>query len=328
MAQVRWGILGTASIAESIAEGIGFSSNSVLSGIASRELSRARAWAERFNVPRAFGSYEELIGSGEVDAVYIPLPNSLHAEWTIRAMEAGLPVLCEKPLTANAAEAREVLRARDRTGLPVAEAFMYRFHPLYPRLLECLRSGAIGEVICMQSTFTFFLDDRNSIVASAELAGGALLDVGCYPVNLARLVANCEPVRAAAMMRGKAVDNTFIGMLEFPNGMLAQVECGIESFERARAEIAGTQGSIVIESPWNPGDERAEFILRREGHCETVSTPGANRFQLEIEDFANAVLTRASPRWPIEDAVHNMAALDALIASARTGAVVSIDSGL
>lgn len=322
--RLRWGILGTASIAESIAEGVRLSSNSVLTAVASRDLSRARAWAERFNVPRAVGSYAELIGSGEVDAVYIPLPNALHAEWTIRTMEAALPVLCEKPFTANAAEAREVLRTRDRTGLAVAEALMYRFHPLYARLLDSLRNGAIGDVLCVQSTFTFLLDDPNSVVASAELAGGALLDVGCYPVNLARLIADCEPVRASAMMRGDAVDNTLIGMLEFPNGMLAQVECSIESFERVRAEIVGTKGSIVLDSPWNPGDEQAEFILRREGRSERIATPGANRFQLEIEDFANAVLTGASPRWPIEDAVHNMAALDALIASARTGAIVPI----
>jgi len=324
MALVRWGILGTAAIAESLAEGIRLSSNSRLSAIASRDAAKSKAWAERFDVPLAFGSYDELLHSGEVDAVYIPLPNSLHAEWTIRALEAGLPVLCEKPLTASAAEAREVLRARDRTGLPVAEAFMYRYHPMYDRVLERVRGGAIGEVIGVHGVFSFMLDDPKSIVASSELAGGALLDVGCYPVNLARLVAGCEPARACAMMRAGTVDNTLIGLLEFPNGLLAQIECSIECFERVRAEITGTKGSIVLESPWNPGNRRAEFILCREGATERIETPGANRFHLEVEDFANAVLTGAAPRWPIEDAVANMAALDALIAAARTGAAVSV----
>ena len=324
MALVRWGILGTASIAESLAEGIRLSSNSLLTAIASRSLSRAQAWAERFDVPCAFGSYDELLRSGEVDAVYIPLPNSMHAEWTIRSLEAGLPVLCEKPFTANAAEAREVMRVRDRTGLPVAEAFMYRFHPLQRRVLEYVSDGAIGNVVGIQSTFTFLLDDPHSISASAELVGGALWDVGCYPVSLSRRVAQCEPVRASAMMRGGAIDDTLIGMLEFPNGILAQIECSIECFERVRAEIVGTKGAIVMESPWNPGNQRAEFTLRREGRTERIETSGANRFQLEVENFAEAVLTGASPRWPVEDAVANMAALDALIASARTGTVVCV----
>ena len=324
MEMIRWGVLGTASIAASIAEGIRRSSNGVLAAIASRDETRAQAWAQRFAVPHTFGSYEALLHSGKVDAVYIPLPNALHAQWTIRALEAGLPVLCEKPLTANAAEAREMLRARDRTGLPVAEAFMYRFHPMYARVLECLRNGDIGDVVSMQATFSFFNDDPGSVVASAELAGGALRDVGCYPVNLARLVAGCEPVRAAAMMRGASVDDTLVGTLEFPNGMLAQVECSIECFERVRAEIVGTKGAILIESPWNPGDDRAEFIIRREGAEERVATPGGHRFQLEVEDFANALLTGAALRWPLEDAVNNMAALDALITSARFGNVVGI----
>ncbi|MCX5758961.1 MAG: Gfo/Idh/MocA family oxidoreductase [Candidatus Hydrogenedentes bacterium] len=336
MALVRWGILGTASIAESLAEGIRLSSNSLLTAIASRSLARAQAWAERFDVPRAFGSYDELLHSGEVDAVYIPLPNSMHAEWTIRSLEAGSPVLCEKPFTANAAEAREVMRVRDRTGLPVAEGFMYRFHPLQRRVLEYVSDGAIGNVIGIQSTFTFLLDDPHSISASAELVGGALWDVGCYPVSLSRRVAQCEPVRASAMMRGGAiptksplttgfVDDTLIGMLEFPNGILAQIECSIECFERVRAEIVGTKGAIVMESPWNPGNQRAEFTLRREGRTDRIETSGANRFQLEVEDFAEAVLTGTSPRWPVEDAVANMAALDALIASARTGTVVRVE---
>lgn len=324
MAFVRWGILGTASIAESLAEGIRLSSNSVLTAIASRSLSRAQAWAERFDVPHAFGSYDELLNSGEVDAVYIPLPNSMHAEWCIRSLEAGVPVLCEKPFTANAEEARAVMAVRNRTGLPVAEGFMYRYHPLQRRVLEYVNDGAIGSVISIQSTFTFLLDDPSSISASAALAGGALWDVGCYPVSLSRRVAQCEPTRAAAMMRGADIDNTLIGMLDFPNGILAQIECSIECFERVRAEIVGTKGAIVMESPWNPGNQRSEFTLRREGRSERIETPGANRFQLEVEDFAKAVLTKTSPRWPVEDAVANMAVLDALITSARTGAVVTV----
>jgi predicted dehydrogenase len=322
---LRWGILGTAAIAPAVAEGIARSANGIVAAIASRDLAKGERWAQEHGVPRAFGSYQELLDSGAVDVVYNPLPNSLHAEWTMRALRAGLPVLCEKPFTANAAEAREVVRVSTETGLPVAEAFMYRYHPLYEQLLPRLREGVIGQVTCMHSSFTWFLDDRTEIPASAELAGGALMDVGCYPVNLARLVAGCEPTRATAFQRGTDVDDTLVGLLEFPNGILAEVECSIESHERTRAEIIGTRGMIVMESPWNPGGEQGRFLIRADGREEWVVTPGANRYQLEVEDFARAVLTGVPTRWPAEDAVGNMAAIDALLASARTGKIVGVE---
>jgi predicted dehydrogenase len=325
MEKVRWGILGAADIASAVAQGIAKSANGVVAAIASRDIEKARRWAAQHGALLAFGSYDALLRSGEVDAVYNPLPNSLHAAWTIRALEAGLPVLCEKPFTANAAEACEVLRVRDRTGLPVAEAFMHRFHPLYDAVLARIRNGAIGKLVSMHSRFTFYLGDAPSIVTSAELAGGSLMDVGCYPVNLARMIAGCEPTRACAFRHGAEVDNTFLGTLEFPNGMLAHVESSIESFERHRAEITGTHGAIIIESPWNPGDDAGEFVVVTESGSERIATAGGDRYRLEVEDFANAVLTGAPVRWPIEDAVANMAALDALAASARTGAAVSLN---
>ena len=203
---------------------------------------------------------------------------------------------------------------------------MYRFHPLYAPLLHCLRDGAIGQVTCIHSTFTWFLEDRTEIPASAELAGGALMDVGCYPVNFSRLIAGCEPVRACAFQRGTDVDDTLVGILEFPNGILAEVECSIESHERTRAEIAGTRGAIVLERPFNPGDNEGSFLVRSEGNDERVITPGANRYQLEVEDFARSVLTGEPLRWPAEDAIANMAAIDALLASARTGKMVAVES--
>ncbi len=184
MRRVRWGILGAADIAPNLLEGVRLSSNSEAVAVASRDFSRAQAFAERHGLPRVFGSYEALLHSGEVDAVYVALPNSLHAKWCIHALEAGLAVLCEKPFTATAAEAREVMRVRDKTGVPIIEGFMYRFHPMYERVFDLLNSGTIGDVILVQSAFTFLLDDPNHIAASAELAGGALLDIGCYCVNL------------------------------------------------------------------------------------------------------------------------------------------------
>jgi D-xylose 1-dehydrogenase (NADP+, D-xylono-1,5-lactone-forming) len=192
-------------------------------------------------------------------------------------------------------------------------------------LLELIRDGAIGDVTTIWSTFTWFLDDPTQIPASAELAGGALMDVGCYPVNLSRRVAGCEPTRACAFQRKRLVDDTLVGLLEFPNGVLAEIECSIESYERVRAEIVGTRGAITLERPWNPGDDEGRFILRRDGRDEVIVTPGANRYTLEIDDFAHAVLTGRPPRWPAEDAVANMAAIDALLASAQTGAIVPVE---
>jgi predicted dehydrogenase len=274
-------------------------------------------------VPLAFGGYDEMLRSGEVDLVYNPLPNSLHAEWTVRSLEAGLPVLCEKPLTVNALEAAEVAAASRAAGLPVAEAFMYRFHPVYDRVVETIRQGGIGRVTAIHSRFTFRLDDWSANPASEVLGGGALRDVGCYCVNLSRLIAGCEPRRAFAMMRGAAVDHTLLGAMEFP-GILAQFECSIESEERHAAEIIGTDGSILLERPWFPGEDRAEFVLCREGARRTVETPGADGYHLEAEDFARARRTRTAPRWGVEDALAGMRAVYALLESANSGAAIDI----
>jgi len=321
---VRWGILSTANIGRAFLRGAGRCRHSCIQAVASREWTRASEWAREHGIPRAFGSYEELLQSGEIDVLYNPLPNSLHAEWTIKALEAGVPVLCEKPFTVNADEARRVVQVAKRTGMLVAEAFMYRFHPVYDRILETIRDGAIGDVVSIDACFTFTLDDRSEIPASGELAGGALMDVGCYCVNLARLIAGREPVRAHAFERRTTVDDTLVGTLEFPNGILARFECSIENHPRSRAEITGTQGAILIDKPWFPGESEAQFILCRGNRREAVTTGGANCYHLEAEDFVEAYRTQRPARWGPDDAVANMAVIDALYQSARTGAAEPI----
>lgn len=322
---LRWGILGTAGIGAEFIRAARMSARCELRGVASRDRARAEAWAGRHDIPLAFGSYAELLASGQVDLVYNPLPNSLHAEWTIRALEAGCPVLCEKPFAVNAAQAAEVREVARQTGLHVAEAFMYRHHPLYAKLLELLRAGAIGEPASVHSQFAFLLDDPASISASPELAGGALLDVGCYCVHLSRQIAGCEPVRATALERRSAVDDTFMGILDFPNGFLASFEASIASAERHRAEIAGTTGTLVLERPWHPGDRQARLVIRRWGEPdEVVTVAGANPYFLQLEEFVEVCAGRAAPRWTVEDAVNNMAAIDALFLSAREGRVAEV----
>jgi predicted dehydrogenase len=322
-AALRWGILGTATIAPTLIRAIRASGCGAVAAVASRDPARGRAFAAAHGVPVACG-YDELLAGGAVDVVYNPLPNSLHAAWTIRCLEAGLPVLCEKPFTLDAVEARAVAAAAGRAGLPVAEAFMYRFHPLYDRLAEVVDSGVIGELATIRGCFTFFLDDRGALPAQAALGGGALMDVGCYPVELARRVAGREPTRAHAAAHLGVVDDTLVGLLDFPGGLIASVECSIASFERHEALIAGTRGAILVESPWFPGAERGVLRLRVEGREEVIATPGGDGYVLEIQDFARACTTGAAPRWPVGDAVANMAALDALRAAARTGTAVAV----
>jgi predicted dehydrogenase len=323
-ARPRWGILGTAGIADALIGGVREAGAGSVVAVASRDLDRARRWAEARGVPCAFGSYDELLRSEEIDVVYNPLPNSLHAEWTIRALESGRRVLCEKPLTVDLAQAQQAASKRMRQ--PVAEAFMYRFHPIYDTILGAIGVGQIGRVTTIYSQFTFPLDDWTQNPASAKLGGGALRDVGCYCVNVSRLIAGREPRRAAAMRRGAAVDHTLVGMLEFPNGVLAHFECGIESHERHRLEIGGTEGAIFVERPWFPGEGEASFILRRGQTEEIVRTPGGNGYALEAADFAQAWRTGWPPRWTVDDAVANMAVVDALLASAREGATAEVST--
>jgi len=319
---MRWGILGTASIAETLVGAMDRSDDCVAQAVASRDGARARAWADRHGIPEAYDSYDALLAAGGVDAIYVPLPNALHVKWTIRALEAGYPVLCEKPFAMSAAEARAVAAVSHRVGLPVAEAFMYRFHPIFDRALALLDGGAIGSPVSLDSRFTFFDDDRDGVVASAALGGGALMDVGCYCVDFARRVTRAEPVRAAALRVGDGVDDTFAGILEFPGGVLARFEAGIARGEDHRAEIHGTEGSIILPDPWVPGTGETRLLIRRWGRDdEVIPVPGADTYRLEIEDFARAVIRVEAPRWPVADAVANMAVVDALVEAARSGDV-------
>lgn len=327
MTKLRWGILGTAHIAETVTAAIAATGTNEVTAVASRDLQKAGSWAKEHGIERAFGSYQEMLTAGGFDVVYNPLPNALHARWTIAALEAGYPVLCEKPIAMNARETRQVQAAARSAGLPVAEAFMYRFHPVFARALELLDAGTIGSLVSIYSVFSFFEDDRSSIVASAKLGGGALMDVGCYCVNLSRLVARTEPLAVCAVQTGEAVDETLMGMLEFPDGVLAQFETSIASTERHGAMICGTTGCLSIPSPWIPGTGDTRIVVQRwEQPDEVIAVPGADTYRMEIEDFERAVRTGQPPRWSLEDALANMKVIDGLFLSARSGAHVRIQA--
>jgi D-xylose 1-dehydrogenase (NADP+, D-xylono-1,5-lactone-forming) len=321
----RWGILGTAEIALELVRGIKAHPGSELRAIASRDQSKAEAWSKQLDIPLAFGSYDDCLASGELDIVYVPLPNSLHAEWAIKALETGHHVLCEKPIAVNAEEARTIAAAATKAKRCLAEGFMYRHHPQWARVQELIDEGMIGRISSLYSRFTFLLDDPTANPASKALAGGALNDVGSYCVHFSRLIAGCEPLRVSALQQGEQVDETMVGLLEFPNGILAQFETSIDNYERHGAEIAGTTGSIVLASPWIPGDQPAQIVLNREGHApETIEIPSADSYALEVENFVRVCDGKVEARLPIDDAIANTAVLDALKLSALESRAVKI----
>jgi predicted dehydrogenase len=324
--EVRWGILGKANISSRVVSALLAGGSGVLRAVASRDEAKARAWAVETGAKLSFGSYGDLIGSGEVDAVYIPLPNTLHREWAVKALEAGCNVLCEKPLAMSAAEAKEISGAAGRNGRHVAEAFMYRHHPQWDVVMSCIKSGSIGKIRSIYSRFTFMNDDPASVTASAELGGGALLDVGCYCVDASRLLMGCDPARVSAFERRSDVDEMLLGMMEFPGGVTAQFECGIDTFERHLFEVNGTEGSIVMESPWVPGMEAPVVkLMQNDSPARVLRTQAVDPYAMEVCEFAAVCAGEAAARWPVAWSVGNMKTIDALFISAKEGRIVDVE---
>ena len=254
MTDLRWGILSTADIGRKKAiPGIQAADRSTVVAIASRDEVRARAAATELGIPRVHGSYEALLADPDVDAVYIPLPNHLHAEWTIAAARAGKHVLCEKPLATTARDAERMIEACDRAGVRLMEAFMYRHHPSWVAARELVQSGRIGRLVAVQSWFSYFNDDATNIRNIRDYGGGALYDVGCYNVNLSRMLFDAEPVRVeASIVRDAAsgVDTLTSGLLEFETG-IATFTCSTRAEDDQRVDIYGTDGRISIDIPFN-----------------------------------------------------------------------------
>ncbi len=292
--------------------------------IASRDLAKAREVAAQFGIPRAHGSYAALLADPEVDAIYNPLPNSLHHPWTLRAAEAGKHVLCEKPLALDAVEAREMVERCRRAGVLLLEAFMYRFHPQIDELRRLVREGATGTPWLVRSAFTFTVTRTPDIRLDAALGGGGLMDVGCYCVNLSRLLLG-EPETAWAMGQyQRDVDVVLAGTLQFPGEIGAQFDCGLRAPARQFCEVVGSEGAITLPRPFLPHDDPAVVVIRRGERENRIEIPGTNQYTQMIDHFGECVRTGRSPRFPADDAVANMRVLDALRRSAQTGQVVSL----
>ena len=319
--KLRWGVISTANIGRAaVNPAIQASSNGELVAIASRNEQTARAFAEKWDIPTYYGSYEALLDDEDIDAVYIPLPNSLHRAWTIKAAEKGKHILCEKPLALNAAECLDMQAAADANRVKLMEAFMYRFHPQTEKVLEMVRSGVVGELRMIHSAFTFRLTPPDNIRWKPEMGGGALMDVGCYCVNLSRTMAGLEPaeVQAFAHWGSSGVDDQLAGTLRFANGVLAQFDCALTMERRETYEVAGTDAFLRIPAAFLPGAGDTLFHEQR-GRRETKrhTTPGADEYQLMVEHFADCVLNDRPLRYTAAEAALNMRVIEALYHSAR-----------
>jgi predicted dehydrogenase len=321
---LRWGLMGTARINRMVIPPLRSSAGNRLLAVASREPAKSAAYAKEWGVERAHGSYEALLADPEIDAVYIPLPNHLHAEWTIRSARAGKHVLCEKPLALSVAEVDTMGAAAREKGVVLAEAFMYRHHPQTLKVKALVDGGAIGPVRFVRGTFSFPLTRPDDVRLRPEWGGGCLWDVGCYPLSFTRYLLGAEPVEVtgAQVLGPTGIDETFAGQLAFPGGVLAQIDAGFRSPLRTGIEVAGTEGTILVRQPWRP--EGLPILLTRGSDTEEIVVGGEDRYLLEIEDLAECVRTGREPRVALAESRGNVATIAALLESARSGRPVRL----
>jgi len=324
---VRYGIISTAQIAlNRLIPAAHESVKSEVVAISSRGEAKARKAAEEHNIPKWYGSYDELINDPDVDAVINPLPNSMHCEWTIKAAEAGKHILCEKPLAVTVDEARRMIDAANANSVVLVEAFTHRWNPHLRKARKLIAEGAIGHVTNLASALTFFVaQPQGNVRFSPELAGGSLLDAGCYAVYACRFVLGEEPRRAAGFAYdggGYGVDTTFTGLLEFPSGAVAHVGSSMEQPRRCYLTAIGSEGRIEIP---NMFDDSGPIVIKVGDDERVEATPAPDRFLVQMDEFTECVLTGKAPEFPAEDGLRNTAALVALLSAAREGVVTDVE---
>jgi D-xylose 1-dehydrogenase (NADP+, D-xylono-1,5-lactone-forming) len=320
---VRWGILSTAHINRLVVPPAQASEKVELVAVASRDASRAEAYAREWGIERAFGSYEALLEDRDVEAVYISLPNALHCPWSIRALEAGKHVLCEKPLSRRAADVEDAFDAAERAGRILMEAFMYRHHPQTRKLKELVAGGAIGNLRLVRAAFSFTMSDLENVRMLPDVEGGGLMDVGCYCVSGARLLAG-EPERVYGeqVVGPTGVDVVFSATMRFPQGVVGELDCGLVLPERDELEAIGDGGSAFLDDPWHALEPVIE--LRRDGEVERIEVERVDSYGLEVENLSDAIRERDEPLLGREDAVAQAGVIEALYRSAASGAAVSL----
>jgi len=317
--KVRWGVLGTAKIAlTKVIPAMQRSEWCEIVAIASRDFAKADESAERLEIPKAYDSYEELLADDSIEAVYIPLPNHLHVPWTIKAAEAGKHVLCEKPIALSATEARTLIDVRDRTGVRIQEAFMVRTHPQWLETRRLIHSGKIGALRSITGFFSYFNPDPTNIRNQLDLGGGALMDIGCYPITISRFMYETEPRRVLGLIERdeeNGTDTLTTAVLDFPNGH-STFTCSTRLAPYQRMIFHGTEGRIEVLIPFNaPHDHPTQILL----NDEVIEFPICDQYEIQGTLFSRAIRENREQEIPLEDAINNMIVIDAVFRSATTG---------
>jgi len=316
---LKWGLLSTARINRRLIPAIRAAERAELVAVASRDQARAEAYAAQWGIPRAHGSYQALLDDPDVDAIYISLPNSLHAEWTVRAAEAGKHVLCEKPLAVSVTQCDQIIAAAQSAGVVAIEAVMYLHHPLLHKARQLVQEGAVGQVTLVRGALSFFLDRPNDVRWKPQLGGGSLWDVGSYPVSFIRWMAG-EPERVFGWqtLAQSGVDETFAGLLRHRNGVLGLFDCGFRTQFRGEAEVFGTEGTLTIKQPYVINPE-SRILVCRGSQEEEISLPEADPYGCEVDALTAGVLDGAPLPVPLTSSRANVATMVALYESARRG---------
>ena len=326
--KIKWGVLGAANIAvKKVIPAMQHGEWCEVTALASRNLEKAQRFARDLGIPKVYGSYDELLADRSIEAVYNPLPNHLHVPWSIKAAEAGKHVLCEKPIALNAQEAIPLLRARDRTGVKIEEAFMVRTHPQWIRVRELINAGRIGEVRSVMGHFSYNNPDPQNIRNIARVGGGGLMDIGCYLIFFSRLIFQDEPKRVVGLIREDPATRTDVltsALLDFARGQAA-FTCGTRMTAFQRVEIVGTLGRIEIQIPVNAPPDQAVKILIDDGSdlfgagAETIEFDVSDQYTIQGDMFARSIREDKEPAVALEESIKNMAVIDAIFRSAKSG---------
>jgi predicted dehydrogenase len=320
---VKWGIVSTADINRKVIPGAKESDKVDLVAVASRTQERADAYAKEWEIPTAYGSYDELLADPEIEAIYISLPNTMHCEWSIKAVEAGKHVLCEKPLSRHPHEVEAAFAAAEKADRLLSEAFMYRHNPQTTRIKALVEGGAIGDLRLIRSTFSYTLFDQDNIRLRTDVEGGSLMDVGCYNVSGSRLLGG-EPERVwgEAWYGPSGTDWVFTGTMRFPGDVIATFDCGTSLLNRDELEAVGTEGALFVDDPWHCNKPVIE--IRREDGVERIQLEREDSYRLELENVSDAIRGRAELLLGREDAIAQARALAALHTSGTTSAPVAL----
>ena len=325
--KLKWGLLSTARINRAVIPPIRKSRRGELTSVSSRTQERVKEYAQEWKIPRTFDSYEAMLADPDIDIIYNPLPNSMHTEWTIKAVQAGKHVLCEKPLASTVEEVDQMIAASKQTGKVITEAFMYRHHPQTLKVKELIQVGAIGDLRMIKGAFSFYLDRPYDVRIDPDLGGGSIWDVGCYPISYSRFMAGAEPIEVFGnhVIGSTGTDDSFIGQMRFPGDVFAQFDCSFRIQHRTYMEIAGTKGTITIKRPFTP--RQVESIELKQGEkISKIVIRSGHLYAGEIEDIHNVILDGTEPRVTLLDSRNTVRAITSLIQSAEANRPIKISS--